>query len=380
MRPIHEAELIAHVRDRVRRKQIDMKEPMVEWPVSDYTDPAVFAREIACLFRRRPIVIAHVSQLAAPGDYITHCHTGVPIVVLRNAQGELRAFLNVCRHRGSTLVQSPQGKDLRGFICPYHSWSYDTDGALVGVPDRIGFPALDEATRALTPLPVAERYGLVFVQPSPGAPLDMDSQLGALGGELAGFGIERHHLFHSEAIQVRANWKIAMDGTLEDYHFAHVHRATVLPLFHANSAEVDSVGPHFRLLTPRRSILELDDEARASWRSLDHLSPLYVLFPNLAILVPGDHFILFSVFPKTIDTTTIIYSVLVPDDPATSPRRKRWETTTRLSRSVIAEDLAVGEAVQSGFAAQANRTVLFGRFEHALTRFHRSCRDAIGEG
>ena len=133
---------------------------VVHNPVANYIDPDRLRREQTLLFRGHPLVIGASCQLREPGDYVTDDFSGVPVLAVRGQDGAVRAFLNVCRHRGAKVVDGC-GRIKRNFVCPYHAWSYDTDGRLVGIPDRASFDDLDSAEHGLVELPAVEKYGLV---------------------------------------------------------------------------------------------------------------------------------------------------------------------------------------------------------------------------
>jgi phenylpropionate dioxygenase-like ring-hydroxylating dioxygenase large terminal subunit len=119
-------------------------------------------------------------RIPKPGDYFTDNNCGVPILVVRDHDGEVRAFLNVCRHRGAQ-VATACGQIKRNFVCPYHGWSYDDRGKLVGIPDSRNFDGVDRDEHGLVALPACERFGCIWVQPEPGTHFDIDKELGHLG-------------------------------------------------------------------------------------------------------------------------------------------------------------------------------------------------------
>ena len=159
--------LIHQIFDAIDRGTPPMADRFTRNDTSAYTSPERAARERDVLFRRHPIVAGFSSNIPNPGDYLTEDLAPVPILVVRNASGELRAFVNICRHRGARLVDGC-GHTAKLFSCPYHAWSYDTDGRLVAIPDDYGFDGLDRASSGLVALPVAEKYGLIFVTPDAG--------------------------------------------------------------------------------------------------------------------------------------------------------------------------------------------------------------------
>lgn len=124
--------------------------------------------------RSEPVIVGHTSQLVRERDFVTHDASGTPLVVVRQADGSLRAFLNVCRHRGVRVVNSPCGNQ-RSFSCPYHGWTYGPDGALKGIPFRQAFDEINRDDRSLTSVPAVAHEGVVWVLPTPGADLDPPS-------------------------------------------------------------------------------------------------------------------------------------------------------------------------------------------------------------
>jgi phenylpropionate dioxygenase-like ring-hydroxylating dioxygenase large terminal subunit len=364
--------LLHRLMDNVQRGRSDLAARAHACPVDHYFDPARYAEEERSLFRGYPILVAHSSQLAGPGDFVTHTSSGVPILVVRGKHGELNAFINVCRHRGAVVELRHAGRASGGFSCPYHAWRYGLDGRLVAVPAKASFGTLDEDRLGLIPLPVAERNGLVFVRPSPGAPIDLDRFLGAIGRELASRGLDEHVVFHSEEIPAKFNWKIGMDGALEVYHFGVVHRTSAAGLFASGAAAYDRFEDHARLAVPMRTLSAADGERDLRTGAL----LVYLLFPNTIVLFPPDHIILFSIFPTGAETCSAHFSILIPSAEATAERREHWERTTRLSRKVIEEDFVIGESIQRALRSGANSSVIYGGEEAGLADFHLACEQA----
>ena len=201
-------------------------------PVEGYYDPTRFQREVDLLFRRYPIVVGFSSQLRKTGDFVVHNDTGQPILVTRGTDGVLRAFLNVCRHRGAAVEQKPCGANKRAFVCAYHGWSYDLTGRLVGITDSATFGEIDRSKYGLRRLKVAEKYGLVWAVPTAledneDANLDIDSYLGAVAPDLSGWDMQGWELHASEPIRPRMNWKLVIDTFLELYHFRYLHLSLI---------------------------------------------------------------------------------------------------------------------------------------------------------
>ena len=198
--------------------------------VSVYTDATHLAREQAILFRQHPLLMGFASEWPGPGAFRTDDFAGVPILVARARDGKLRAFLNVCRHRGAKVAQGC-GK-ARVFSCPYHAWTYDLSGKVIGIPDERCFPGVRAERGSLTELPLCEKHGLVWVIPTPtadaSAGFDIDPWLGGLGPELASFGFGGWSFYDKRVIPESMNWKILVDTFHEGYHIGFLHKESLI--------------------------------------------------------------------------------------------------------------------------------------------------------
>jgi len=307
-------------------------------PVARYLDPARHAREVAVL-RAWPHAVAPVAQLAAPGDWLGTSVLGVPLLLVRADDGVLRAFIGVCRHRGAVVVGDGDCGHARSrFVCPYHSWTYDSHGHLVGRPHDADFPHVARADASLVELPVAERCGLVWVVPSPNADFDWDDYFGSLALELGGLGYDSLAASPQQRRVVHAsNWKLVLDANLESYHFQYAHRATIAHLFHDNLVQQESFGRHQRIVLAKRSLVEADP-ADTSWTLLGrHSNIIYFFFPATFLLWEGDHVNGFNVTPLSPDRSTAASWMLVPPAQAHRPAL-HWQRNWRIFWDAIDED------------------------------------------
>ncbi len=195
-------------------------------PTANYTDPDRLGREMQILFRRYPLMMGLGCRIPEPGDYLTDDVCGVPILMVRDHDGDVRAFLNVCRHRGSHVARGC-GHVKRNFVCPYHGWSYDSRGKLVGIPDDRNFDGVDRDAHGLVALPARERFGCIWVQPEAGTSFDIGKELNGLGPELASYEFDNYHHYTTRILHRRMNWKMLIDTFLEAYHFATLRSETV---------------------------------------------------------------------------------------------------------------------------------------------------------
>jgi len=206
-----------------------------------YTDPRVFERDLDRLLLRRWFCAGHASMIPAPGDYLVAEMGAESLILVRNADGQVRSLLNVCRHRGSRVCPEPRGKAVAGRLtCPYHAWSYDLDGRLRAAAEM---PAsFDRNALALRSLPVRVVEGLIFTSFS-SEPPDFTRAERALRASLGVHGWGRARVAAQRLYGIQANWKLAVENYMECYHCQPAHaeytRRHVYARPHRHGAEVE---------------------------------------------------------------------------------------------------------------------------------------------
>src|SRR5262245_27080111 len=250
--------------DLLDGKTTTRAERAVEIDAARYVDPDRFAHERRRLFLEFPQVVGLSCDLPEPGCWSTQEVAGVPVLLVRGEDGVFRAFINACRHRGARVAEGC-GRGSSGFVCPWHSWTYDDRGRLIGLPDRASFESLRLEHRSLTPLPARERYGLLMVLPTPGRSFEAEDVLRGIGPEIESFGIGEMHHIDTREIRIPANWKLIVDTALEVYHVAFLHKDTVGPEMIGNTQTFETFGLHQRMAIPLASILALRDLPEREW-------------------------------------------------------------------------------------------------------------------
>src|SRR5256714_1079739 len=182
--------------------------------VSAYTCPERYKREEETLIRKRPLVMGLSCDWPKAGAYRTEDFAGVPVLTVRGSDEKLRAFLNVCRHRGAKVAQGCG--NAGAFTCPYHGWTYGADGVLRGLPEEASsFPGIRAERPGLVPLPLAEKYGMVWVLPTPAddhaTHLDIEPWLDGLGPDLGSWKLDTYHLHDRHVHHEAMNWKLLVD-------------------------------------------------------------------------------------------------------------------------------------------------------------------------
>jgi len=334
------------------------------------------------LFRDHPIFIGLSTRLMKAGDYLTEDMAGMPVLMTRGAGGRVMAFANICRHRGAPVAQGCG--NARAFTCPYHGWTYDLAGRLLGTTDKVGFAGIDLARHGLVRLPAAERHGMLFVRPKPVQPgesveIDVDSSLGPLAADLAALRLETYPMFSADRIAPRINWKFAIDTFLEGYHIPHLHRKTIAPYFIGNCGTFDGAGLHGRMCVARTSIAGVRGVPEGERNYRPHVISIYQLFPNTIVIWQVDHIEIWRAFPGRDDASRCDVEMTIYKPADSDKSDAYWEKNRDIAiRTVMEEDFPLGERMQIGFESGGTEEVIYGRNEPSLVHFHQSIRNALG--
>jgi phenylpropionate dioxygenase-like ring-hydroxylating dioxygenase large terminal subunit len=362
---------------------------LLEMPVSYFRSVDQYRREIERIFSRVPLFVALSSDFPAPGSWRAFHAVETPVLLSRAGDGSLKAFLNVCRHRG-VPVAAGHGEGARRFTCPFHAWSYDLDGALVGVPHPAAFEGLCREERGLVELPVAEKHGLVFIRLRPGEPIDADEHLAGLGPELGGFEFERYKRVDEPHMhRISANWKLVMDTFNEIYHFNHLHHDTGTNLMYGDVSTIDALGSHIRHCFAARSINMLRDEPQNRWQAILHAPYHYVFFPNVSATVvsvpetefqPATNKLEFNqVFPVSATESITLHTAYTASDLDETARQRELEMIKYSCTAVLDnQDYWAAGQEQLTLGTGANRTLVYGRNERGCQLFNRSILAATG--
>ena len=342
-------------------------------PVANYLDPALFEAEKALIFRSVPLPLALSCELVGKNSWKAIDVAGTPVVITRDAAGQVHAMLNVCRHRGAQVCAPGLGTS-RTLTCPYHAWSYRMDGQLAGIYGASTFGDFDAGERGLVQLPVEERHGLVFVCLTPGLPMDLDGWLADVAPVLDSLRLAECSHF-STRMMPGPNWKVAVEGYLEGYHFASLHTDTVFRTNLSNTAAWDSFGHHQRNAFALRPVADLGDTPREQWDPATLAGPIVWLFPGFAIAGGWrDRIAVAFPLPGATPTESMTEQRILTRTPVTDDRERHEAEFARdwFYDVTYGEDYLTGYGVQQGIPALADKTMIFGRNEPGVQHLHRS--------
>lgn len=362
-----DTQLIEHILGLIDDNATDLGDENWLEPVENYSSQERFEAEIR-LMRRLPIAFCPSAALLEPGSYVARMSAGVPIVVVRGLDGEIRAFRNACRHRGMQLAEGSGCTKI--FRCTYHGWAYRLDGRLEYVPDEYGFPDLDKGSHGLVPVhDVVEQGGLVFVTQ------DEPIGTGALES-LPDLLTPDQVIFDASESVSEVNWKLQAEGTLEGYHIKHTHPETFYPYGFDNLNVVETQGPNARVCFPFRRIEKLRD-VPADQRTLGRTVTLVNhIFPAASVSRLSDHFTLSFAEPESpFQTRYHSYKMTMPTQDGTAPSADMLNQAKKdvafLADTGLKEDAKVIRDIQAAIGSGANEHYTFGRFESAIVHLHK---------
>ena len=359
---------------------MELADNIVEIPASNYFDKSRWQKEVDLIFKRLPLVLGVSKEIPNAGDYKSIDVLGVPVLILRNSNGQIKAYLNACIHRGAALVENGLGNKRR-FNCPYHGWSYNEDGSLIGISSQQDFGDLDKNCKSLISLPILEKAGIIWVILNSNSNLDMEKFLSGYDNMLELFDLENWHVFSTRVVK-GPNWKVAYDGYLDLYHLPVLHSETFGKDI-SNQANYYEWGPHQRVVSPLARISSSEkggvvtpdlDIPVEDWPMDMLMAGVWTIFPNVSIasfrgggravmlsqLMPGDN-------PEESFTTQYYLMEKKPTKEQEVEAEKQFDLLEYVVRE---EDYSTGLRLQKSLKTGMIDSCMFGKNESGGQNFH----------
>jgi len=358
---------------------------IIRVPVDEYTCPDRLAKEQQIFFRDTPLLLGASPDLPAPNSYLATSEAGVPILMTRDNEGQFRAFLNVCRHRGMQVI--PDGRGTKTVMtCPFHAWSYSNSGKLISINREERFGCVDKDELGLVELPAHEHSGMLWVKPSPGGDFGVEETLGGLASEFESWGLASHYFSEEQILEADINWKLAIDTFGENYHFDVLHKETLASEIQGNLQTSDAFGRNYRMVFATKGgfrYVRENNIPMAQWPYRLITLNVYFIYPNTILLVDIAGIDILRMYPDS-------------NNPAKSRTHHRYYSyqgfidymkqndqpiESRLpgfNRVVLDEDYHAAESTQIGASSGAQTHYLFGRNEPALHHYHNTHREGLG--
>jgi len=348
----------------------DQSDGQMKLPATAYRDAGRWQAEMEQVFRRSPVLVGLSCDLREPGDYDTLEIAERPILVVRGDDGVARTFLNICRHRGAPVADGCG--HTRRFTCPYHSWVYDTQGKLVGVPGRNTFGDLDVS--GLVELTTHERAGVILAILTPGLDFDPAEWMAGMDEALEALRLDELHRYPVVTSLESPNWKLTADGYVDGYHIGYLHSSTIGTKSITNRNTYDLYGPHVRIGFANKPITEIRDRPEDEWPPMfEVMSMVHYVFPNISISGQPDRPLMMSRLlpgPTPDRSKTVQYHYYrqpVEGEEAMATAEARRELYAKVTGE---EDFATGFKINRALNAIGDDAFRFGRNERGNQNLH----------
>ena len=303
--------------------------------------------------------------------------------MIRGQDGRVRAFLNACSHRAARLVEGA-GQVMGRLACPYHAWTYDLEGKLIGIHREETVGPVDRPCHGLKPIPCEEKYGLVYVCSDPEAAIAIDDHLGNLADDFVSWDLGQGECVKRGSFEVRSNWKLALDTFCEGYHFKPLHPMTIGNVSVTNCSTYDRFGndgEHHRLGFPANTMEALMERPESEWGDpMQRANFVYLVFPNIVLMVSASTYEFFQIYPgDRVNEHVTRYSLYSRTPIVSDEERASKEAHFDFVHGVVeTDDYAMSAAVQKNFDSGRLTHITFGQNEPALINLHRMLRSRAG--
>jgi Rieske 2Fe-2S family protein len=326
-------------------------------PQHYFVSPEIFEEEQEKIFSRQWVLAGHQSQIGEAGNYFTADIAGESLIVVRDKGGQIRGFFNVCRHRGSRLIENRNGQS-QGIQCPYHAWTYALDGRLLGAPQMDDVPGFDKTNYSLHAVNLAVWEGFIFVNLMD-SPNSLKQWFAPLAGKFSRWNLSALQSAKRVEYEVRANWKLIFQNYSECYHCAGVH-PELSKISPHDSAENDlTEGPFlggFMRINKNKSLTMSGNACSVPVGHFgdddSHLVFYYSIFPNMLLSLHPDYVMVHQLRPQSPERTLILCDWLFHPEAFGSEDFKP-DDATEFWDMVNRQDWHVCQLSQQGISSRA---------------------------
>jgi phenylpropionate dioxygenase-like ring-hydroxylating dioxygenase large terminal subunit len=380
----------SEVRDRALRRLVghvrasttDEHTEIAPSAALEFRDPELAKLERDRIFGEVPIIVAHSTEVAEPLDFLSVQLSRNNVIVSRQEDGSVKAFVNACRHRGGQLVSEKSGR-CRLFSCPYHRWSYDPDGALRRVTLDDTFGEFDRSKFGMVELPAEERHGFIWVVDNAARSIDVAEWLGPeMEGILAEYEMQDLVSVDPYSFEWGSNWKVMQEGFLDSYHVKYAHPTSVGKVLYTNIVAIEDFGRHFWQFVPRTSIDRfLSESDNGELPPKDYYIEASFLAPNSILMKHATHIELLSFRPCGADPERSVMEMRILARPAAEMglSQEEWESLWKKNWGILIgvlehEDCPILAGAQQSMGSEDAGTMLLGQNELACHLFRREAR------
>ena len=368
--------LVAHIQNGTT----DQAESVLSVPIANFTSAEHLQKELE-VFRNQPLVAAMSSEVPEAGSFVTRDVLGTPLLITRQKSGEVAVFRNMCRHRGGKVELEEKGRKLF-FVCGYHGWSYDSEGALRGVPYEDHLGPVDRGCNGLLRISSEERHGIIWADFSDRTDRGVVDFLGEADAKFADYAVDDTIVYMDKKIEVRINWKLVIDGAIDVLHPQFLHPHGVGKLIETNASLWDQFGRHGRSWSAYK---KLSDKVRAGTHGPEdgrYCSGNFVVFPNVCMIPTPTHYEFWNVWPDMSDPGKCLVHIRFLIDPALLDDKRRGQiekSWSILEQAAMEEDFPMEETIQVNATAFPVGDFLYGRSEAPCQHLHRQMAREMAE-
>lgn len=368
--------------NHIRNGSTDLASEDLMVPVNHFTCPERAQAEYT-LLQKLPLIVAIRSELPEIGSFITRDVLGKPLLIVRQNDGRVQAYLNRCRHRGGKVETQISGRK-RLFMCQYHGWSYDREGgALKSIPFEESFDKIDKQCNSLTPYKTDEHHGFIFVDFSNQQDRRIEDYLGAeVNEQFHTWEIDKSVVFIDKTFTLDMNWKLVMDGAIDIIHPQFLHADGVGKLIATNVGVYRNYGRHGQHFGARVKLKELIDSGTTLEGSAKYIGSNLVIYPNSMMIAAPDHVEFWTVWPSAnkpgqcITQIRFLVREAILDDKIAARVNKSWEI---LEHAATKEDWPMERWIQENSEADPTGFYRYGRSEISAQHLHRQLSTDLDE-